>query len=79
MPCAPCARSAMFWMSASTRTLLLAPFDQFLVPYQGSFYLPMHLGCGTFELSSISAHFQPFPPISPPQWALVHRVRSGHL
>ena len=28
-----CARSAKFWMSANTRTLLLAPFDKFLVPY----------------------------------------------
>ena len=27
------ARSAKFWMSANTGTLLLAPFDKFLVPY----------------------------------------------
>ena len=27
-----CARSAKFRMSANTRTLLLAPFDKFLVP-----------------------------------------------
>ena len=26
------ARSANFWMAANTRTLLLAPFDKFLVP-----------------------------------------------
>ena len=30
-----CARSAKFWMSANTRTLVLAPFDKFLVPYKG--------------------------------------------
>ena len=30
-----CARSAKFWMSANTRTLALAPFDKFLVPYKG--------------------------------------------
>ena len=35
MPCTQCARSAKFWMSANTRTLVLAPFHKFLVPYQG--------------------------------------------
>ena len=35
MPCTQCARSAKFWMSANTRTLVLAPFDKFLVPYKG--------------------------------------------
>ena len=33
MLCTQCACSAKFWMSANTRTLLLAPFDKFLVPY----------------------------------------------
>ena len=37
MPCTQCARSAKFWMSANTRTLVLAPFHKFLVPYQGFF------------------------------------------
>ena len=31
------ARSAKFWMSANTRTLVSAPFHKFLVPYQGFF------------------------------------------
>ena len=35
MPCTQCARSAKFWMSANTRTLVLAPFHKFLVPCQG--------------------------------------------
>ena len=34
------ARSAKFWMSANTRTLVLAPFHKFLVPYQGFFGFP---------------------------------------
>ena len=37
MPCTQCARSAKFWMSANTRTLVSAPFHKFLVPYQGFF------------------------------------------
>ena len=61
-----CACSAKFWMFANTRTLLLAPFDKFLVPHWGFFWLPMHLGCGTFELSPFVAHFQPFLPIFHP-------------
>ena len=40
MPCTHCARSAKFWMSANTRTLVLAPFHKFLVPYQGFFGFP---------------------------------------
>ena len=32
------ARSAKFWMSANTRTLVSAPFHKFLVPYQGFFF-----------------------------------------
>ena len=36
--CAQCARSAKFWMSANTRTVVLAPFHKFLVPYQGFFF-----------------------------------------
>ena len=49
-----CARSAKFWMSANTRILVLAPFHKLLVPYQGFLWLPKHLGCGIFELSTIS-------------------------
>ena len=37
MPCTQCAHSAMFWMSANTQTLVLAPSHKFLVPYQGFF------------------------------------------
>ena len=37
MPCMQCARSAKFWMSAYTRTLVSAPFHKFLVLYQGFF------------------------------------------
>ena len=37
MPCTQCAHSAKFWMLANTRTLVLAPFHKFLVPYQGFF------------------------------------------
>ena len=33
------ARSAKFWMSANTRTLVLSPFHKFLVLYQGFFYI----------------------------------------
>ena len=33
MPCTQCAHSAKFWMSANTRTLVLAPLHKFLVPY----------------------------------------------
>ena len=62
------ARGVKFWMSANTRTLLLAPFDKFLVPYRGFLKLPMHLGCGTFELSPFVAHFQPFLPIFHPPY-----------
>ena len=40
MPCTQCARSVKFWMSANTRTLVLAPFHKFLVPYQGFFGFP---------------------------------------
>ena len=35
-----CARSAKFWMSANTRTLVLAPFHKFLVLYKGFFGFP---------------------------------------
>ena len=31
------ARSAKFWISTNTRTLVSAPFHKFLVPYQGFF------------------------------------------
>ena len=34
------ARSAKFWMSANTQTLVLALFHRFLVPYQGFFGFP---------------------------------------
>ena len=40
MPCTQCARSAKFWMSANTPTLVLAPFHKVLVPYQGFFGFP---------------------------------------
>ena len=40
MPCMQCARSAKFWMSANTRTLVLAPFHKFLVPYHCFFGFP---------------------------------------
>ena len=58
-----CARSAKFWMSANTRTLLLAPFDKFLVPYWGCFsflYIwdVVHLNC--HPLLPIFNHFYPF-------------------
>ena len=32
-----CARSAKFWMSANTRTLVSALVHKFLVPYRGFF------------------------------------------
>ena len=32
------ARSAKFWMSPNTRTLVSAPFHKFLVSYQGFFF-----------------------------------------
>ena len=52
--------AVQFLTSANTRTLVLAPFHKFFVPYQGLF------GCiwdGIFELSPIFTHFQQFPPI----------------
>ena len=57
------ARSAKFWMSASTRTLLLAPFDKFLVPCWGflSFLCiwdVAQLNC--HPLLPIFNHFYPF-------------------
>ena len=55
------------------------PFSQVFGSVLGFFWLPKHLGCGIFELSTIFAHFQPFPPISSPPWALAHGVRAGHL
>ena len=57
----------------------LGPFSQVFGSVPRFFFLPKHLGCGIFELSTIFAHFQPFPPISSPAWALVHGVRAGHL
>ena len=38
MPCTQCARSAKFWMSANTRTLVSALFHKFLAPYQAFFF-----------------------------------------
>ena len=55
------------------------PFSQVFGSIPGVFWLPKHLGCGIFELSTIFAHSQPFPLISSPAWALAHRVRAGHL
>ena len=40
---ARCTRSAKFWMSAITQTLLLAPFDKFLVPYLGFPRISQHI------------------------------------
>ena len=56
------ARSAKFWMSANTRTLL-APFDKFLVPYWFFFSFlciwdVAHLNC--HPLLPIFNHFHPF-------------------
>ena len=43
------------------------PFWQVFGSILGVFFsLPMHLGCGTFELSPFVAHFQPFLPILHP-------------
>ena len=65
------ARGAKFWMSANTRTLLLAPFDdKFLVPY--SMFLCIwdvaHWKCHPFL--PIFNHFYPFSiphiELSPP-------------
>ena len=58
-----CARSAKFWISANTRTLLLAPFDKFLVPYRGFFgflciWDVAPLNCHPFL--PIFNHFYPF-------------------
>ena len=55
MPCTQCARSAKFWMSANTRTLVLAPFHKFLVPYQGFFGFP-----SIWDVAYLNC--QPFPP-----------------
>ena len=58
-----CARSAQFWMLANTRTLLLAPFDKFLVPYWGFFSFlcvwdVAHLNCHPFlAIFTICTHF----------------------
>ena len=57
--CTQCARSAKFWMSANTRTLVLAPFHKFLVLYQGFFWLPKHLGCGTKTLVDFKVILEP--------------------
>ena len=77
MPCMQCAHSAKFWMSANTRTLLLAPFDKFLVP---------HLGCFSFlciwEVAPLNCHpllpiFNHFYPFSIPHLELcAHTVQE---
>ena len=61
-----CARSMKFWMSANTRTLLLAPFDKFLVPYWGFFQLPMHLDMAHLNCHPLLPIFNQFYPFSIP-------------
>ena len=48
------ARSAKFWMSANTRNPSFGPFSQVFGSVPGFFWLPKDLGCGIFELSTIS-------------------------
>ena len=55
------------------------PFSQVFDSIPGFFWLPKQRGCGIFELSTIFAHFQTFPPISSPAWALAHGVRRASL
>ena len=54
----------------------LSPFSQVFGSVPRFFWLPKHLGCGIFELSTIFAHFQPFPPTSSPAWVLAQGVRA---
>ena len=70
MPCTQCARSAKFWMSANTRTLVLAPFHKFLVPYQGFFGFP-----SIWDVAYLNC--QPFPPRRGPSTKCTQSTRPG--
>ena len=64
------ARSAKFWMSANTRTLVLAPFHKFLVPYQGFFGFP-----SIWDVAYLNC--QPFPPRRGPSTKCTQSTRPG--
>ena len=71
MPCTQCTRSAHAVRSFECRQILRPYFWPLLTSFwfhQGFFELPMHLGCGTFELSPFVAQFQPFLPIFHPPY-----------
>ena len=70
MPCTQCARSAKFWMSANTRTLVLAPFHKFLVLYQGFFGFP-----SIWDVAYLNC--QPFPPRRGPSTKCTQSTRPG--
>ena len=70
MPCTQCARSAKFWMSANTRTLVLAPFHKFLVPYQGFFGFS-----SIWDVAYLNC--QPFPPRRGPSTKCTQSTRPG--
>ena len=79
MPCTQYAHSAKFWMSANTRTLLLAPFDKFLVPYRGFFLASYAFGMWHISIvtlccpfSTIFTHF-PSPILN--SWYVVIQLR----
>ena len=56
------------------------PFSKVFGSILGFFWLPKHLGCGIFELSTIFAHFQPFPPYFLPRMGVSARgVRRASL
>ena len=65
-----CARSAKFWMSANTRTLVLAPFHKFLVPYQGFFGFS-----SIWDVAYLNC--QPFPPRRGPSTKCTQSTRPG--
>ena len=65
-----CAHSAQFWMSANTRTLVLAPFHKFLVPYQGFF--------GFLSIWDVAyLNCQPFPPGRGPSTKCTQSTQPG--
>ena len=70
MPCTQCAHTAKFWMSANTRTLVLAPFHKFLVPYQGFFGFP-----SIWDVAYLNC--QPFPPRRGPSTKCTQLTRPG--
>ena len=65
-----CARSAKFWMSANTRTLVLGPFHKFLVPYQGFFGFP-----SIWDVAYLNC--QPFPPRRGPSTKCTPSTQPG--